>query len=113
MHSRERRKSSMDPKVTEELRILETMVLNWKRDYLSMTSGEGDDEFLADDFQEEVTRHVSQFVRRLYENNHLSLSEANEFLDTCYGHVEDLRKTLIEGNGGQRPGHVFGTWPNV
>ncbi len=84
-----------------ELQTLERMVLNWKSNYLSMRTPEGGDEFLADDFEEEITRHVSPFVRRLHENNHLSLSEAHEFLDACYSHVEDLHRSLIGGNGGQ------------
>lgn len=84
----------------QELESLERMVLNWKSNYLSMKSPEGGDEFLADDFQEEITRHVSLFVRRLHENNHLSVSEAKEFLNNCYIHVEDLRRSLIGGNGG-------------
>jgi len=83
-----------------ELRTLEKMVLNWKSDYLGMRTPEGGDEFLADDFQEEITRHVSPFVRRLCENNHLSLSEAREFLDACYNHVEEVRRPLLEGSGG-------------
>jgi len=90
----------MEQNVIKELQSLETMVLNWKSNYLSMRTPEGGDEFLADDFQEEITTHVSHFVRRLHENNHLSLSEAHEFLDVCYSHVEELRKLLIEGSGG-------------
>lgn len=89
----------MEQNVIKELQSLETMVLNWKSNYLSMRTPEGGDEFLADDFQEEITTHVSPFVRRLHENNHLSLSEAHEFLDVCYKHVEELRKSFIEGNG--------------
>jgi hypothetical protein len=90
----------MEQNVIMELRTLERMVLNWKSNYLSMRTPEGGDEYLADDFQEEITRHVSPFLGRLYENNHLSLSEAHDFLNACYSHVEDLRKLLIEGNGG-------------
>jgi hypothetical protein len=85
----------MEQNVINELRTLERMVLNWKSDYLNMRTPEGGDEYLAGDFQEEITRHVSPFVRRLYENNHLSLSQAHEFLDACYSHVEELRKSLI------------------
>jgi hypothetical protein len=90
----------MEQNVVKELQALKTIVLNWKSNYLSMRTPEGGDEFLADDFREEITTHVSHFVRRLYENSHLSLSEAHEFLDACYSHVEELRKSLIEGTGG-------------
>ena len=90
----------MEQNVVKELQTLERMVLNWKGVYLSMRTPEGGDEFLADDFREEITTHVSPFIRRLHENNHLSLSEAHEFLDVCYGHVEDLRILLNEENGG-------------
>jgi hypothetical protein len=90
----------MEQNVVKELQTLERMVLNWKRDYLSMGSGDGGDGYLVDDFHEEITTHVSPFVRRLHENNHLSLSEAHEFLDACYSHVEELRKALLEGSEG-------------
>ncbi|MDY0040126.1 MAG: hypothetical protein RBS57_07410 [Desulforhabdus sp.] len=90
----------MEPNVIKELQTLEAMVLNWKSSYMNMRTPEGGDEFLADDFQEEITTHVSHFVRRLYENSHISLSEAHEFLDACYSHVVELRTALIEGTGG-------------
>jgi hypothetical protein len=35
-------------------------------------------------------------VRRLFETNHLSASEAKEFMVYCYGQVEDLRAQLGE-----------------
>ena len=87
----------MELNVIKELQTLEMMVLNWKNDYLSMKTSGGGNEFLADEFHEEITTHVSPFVRRLCQNNHLSFSEAHEFLGVCYNHVEHLRRSLIEG----------------
>jgi len=88
----------MERNVVIELQTLERMVLNWKSNYLSMRTPEGGDEFLAEDLREEITTHVAPFIRRLHEEGHLSLSEAHGFLEGCYGHVEDLRKLLIEGD---------------
>jgi hypothetical protein len=89
----------MEENVRKELETLENMVLNWKRSYLGSATPEGGDEFLAEEFSEEISRHVSPYVRRLYENDHLTLPEAQGFLDLCQDHVEDLLKSLIEGSG--------------
>lgn len=69
-------------------------MLTWKRSYLRWAPPEGGGEFLAQEFQEEIDTHVYPYVRRLYENDYLSPSEANEFLDFCYSQVEDLRDSL-------------------
>jgi hypothetical protein len=84
----------MEDNVRKELDTLEQMVLNWKRSYLSMATPEGGDEYLAEEFQSEVTEYVSPHVRRLFECNHLTPEEFGEFLERCHDHVQDLRETL-------------------
>ena len=84
----------MEDNVRQELDTLEQMVLNWKRSYLSMATPEGGDEYLAEEFQSEVMEYVSPHVRRLFECKYLTPEEFGEFLERCYGHVEDLLQTL-------------------
>ena len=84
----------MEDNVRKELSTLEQMVLNWKRSYLSMATPEGGDEYLAEEFQHEVTEYLSPHVQRLFECQHLTPGEYDEFLKMCYGHVEDLRQSL-------------------
>ncbi|MBW1982058.1 MAG: hypothetical protein JRJ12_12640 [Deltaproteobacteria bacterium] len=86
----------MEKNVRKELDTLRTMVLNWKRSYLSYATPEGDDGFLADEFSEEISRHVSPLIRRLFETRYLSHSEACEFLDYCYAQVEEVRILVSE-----------------
>ncbi len=45
-------------------------------------------------FLKNSRHYVYPYVRRLYETNHLSDSEAEEFMDNCYRQVEDLRDQL-------------------
>ncbi|MGE5139970.1 MAG: hypothetical protein ACM3JD_10930, partial [Rudaea sp.] len=51
----------------------------------------GENEFLAQDLLEEIDNQIYPYVRRLYETNHLSQRELEQFLQYCYYQVEDLR----------------------
>ncbi|MBW1990639.1 MAG: hypothetical protein JRI59_00645 [Deltaproteobacteria bacterium] len=84
----------MEDAVRKELDTLEQMVINWKESYLNMATPEGGDEYLADELRSEVTEYISPFVRRLFECKYLTSMEASEFLERCYGHVEELRQLL-------------------
>ncbi len=86
----------MEENVQKELEVLKGMVLTWKREYLGWASSDEGDEFLAQEFREEIETHVYPYVRRLYECNYLSGSEAKEFLDFCNQQVEDLRNSSGE-----------------
>jgi hypothetical protein len=86
----------VEENVQREVETLKGMVLRWKRDYLESAPSDGGAEFLAQDFLEEIDSYVYPFVRRLYECNHLSGSEAKEFLDFCYNEVQELRNALSE-----------------
>ncbi|MCI0484957.1 MAG: hypothetical protein L0Y78_10290 [candidate division NC10 bacterium] len=89
----------MEENVQREVETLKGMVLRWKRDYLESAPSDGGGEFLAQDFLEEIDSYVYPYVRRIYECNHLSGSEAKEFLDFCYDQVEELRNSLREAEG--------------
>jgi len=84
----------MEENVRKELETLEGMVLTWKKSYLGWAPPSRGGEFLAKEFMEEIDTHVYPYVRRLYECDYLSSSEAREFLDFCYNQVEDLRDSL-------------------
>ena len=87
----------MEESVRKELGALKGMVLTWKESYLRWASPEGGDEFLAEEFSNEIQTHVYPYVRRLYETNHLNRSEASQLLDFCFGQVDDLREALKGG----------------
>jgi hypothetical protein len=91
----------MEENVVKELEALKTMVLRWKRSYLGWVPDDGEGEYLLEEFREEISRHVSPFVNRLFQNDHLTWSEAQEFLNYCYSQVEEVRQAVEEANSKQ------------
>lgn len=86
----------MKENVRQELEALEAMVLNWKRNYLEYASPEGNNDFLVEEFQEEITTYMSPYLRRLFQCDYLTETQAAEFLDSCYNQVDDLRRLIRE-----------------
>lgn len=86
----------MEENVRQELDALEQMVRNWKRNYLEYATPEGNNDFLLAEFQEEISTYLSPYLRRLFQCEHLTAEEAEEFLTACYNQVEDLRAQIRE-----------------
>jgi len=86
----------MEENVHQELDALKGMLNNWKTGFLSWASPDGDNDYVLLEFTEEIQMNLYPYVRRLFETNHLSESEAREFINYCYGQVEDLRTQLSE-----------------
>ncbi|MFA5110813.1 MAG: hypothetical protein WC443_05360 [Desulfobaccales bacterium] len=86
----------MEDNVRNELKAMEMMVLNWKRTYLGDATPDGNNDFLVEEFQEEITTYISPYLRRLFQCEHLTQPEAEEFLDSCYRQVDDLRRLIQE-----------------
>ena len=84
----------MEENVIKELNTLKGMLNNWKRGFLSWASPDGDNEYVLLEFQEEIQNQLYPYVTRLLEAEHLSQSEATEFMNYCYRQVEDLRDQL-------------------
>ncbi len=80
----------MKENVKKELDTIEMMVLRWKKSYLEWATPDGGNDYLIEEFSEEISTHVSPLVRRLYETNHLSLFEHHEFMESCYNQLNDL-----------------------
>jgi hypothetical protein len=91
----------MEENVVTELEALKTMVLRWKRSYLGWVPDDGEGDYLIEEFREEISRHVSPFVNRLFQNDHLTWPEAQEFLNYCYSQVEEVRQAVEEANSKQ------------
>jgi hypothetical protein len=86
----------MEENVVKELETLKGMLENWKRGFASWASPDGDNEYVLQEFVDEVRQHLYPYVTRLRETKYLSDSEAKEFMDYCFSQVEDLRNQLNE-----------------
>lgn len=86
----------MEENVHKELDDLKAMLNNWKTGFLSWASPDGDNDYVLLEFTEEIQMNLYPYVRRLFETDHLSESEAKEFMNYCLGQVEDLRTQLSE-----------------
>jgi hypothetical protein len=86
----------MEENVSKELDALKGMLHNWKAGFLSWASPDGDNEHVLLEFTEEIQMNLYPYVRRLFETNNLTVSEAKEFMIYCYGQVEELRCQLME-----------------
>jgi len=91
----------MEENVVKELDALKGMLNNWKTGFLSWASPDGDNDYVLLEFTEEIQMNLYPYVRRLFETNHLSESEATEFMVYCLGQVEDLRAQLREVSSNQ------------
>lgn len=90
----------MEENVRRELDTIKGMVLAWLEEYRGWAPPDGDGEFLAREFGEEIQTHVWPYIRRMHECEYLSWGEVREFMDYCYDRVEDLRKALAEAKAG-------------
>jgi hypothetical protein len=86
----------MEENVRKELDTLEQMVLNWKQCYLGDATPDGNNDFLVEEFQEEISTYVSPYIRRLFQCEYITADEAQEFLGFCDRQVEDLHNLIRE-----------------
>lgn len=86
----------MEEHIQREIEAIRGMVLTWKRKYLEWATPDGGNDFLVGEFMEELATYVLPFVRRMTQVNYLTMSEAREFLNSCYREVEDLRNSIEE-----------------
>jgi ribosome assembly protein YihI (activator of Der GTPase) len=84
----------MEENVRQELDTIKQMLHNWKRGFLGWASPDGDNDHVLLEFTEEIQEQLYPLVTRLRETEHLTGSEAKEFMDYCYSQVEDLRGQL-------------------
>lgn len=84
----------MEENVRKELDALEMMVFNWKQSYLRDATPDGNNDCLVEEFEEEIITYMSPYLRRLYQCEHLTTEEMQEFLNFCHRQVEDLRNLI-------------------
>ena len=96
----------MEENVRKELDVLKGMLNNWKKGFLSWASPGEDNDYVFQEFMEEIQQQLYPYVTRLMEAEHLSQAEAKEFMDYCYSQVEDLRNQLNQVETNERKKEV-------
>jgi hypothetical protein len=99
----------MEENVKKELDTIKEMVLRWQKSYLGWATSDGGNDYLIEEFSEEISMHVSPLVRRLHQSNHLSLFEHNEFMESCYSQINELRD-LIKIKEAEKKQTPKGVW---
>jgi hypothetical protein len=84
----------MKDTVRKELDTLTEMVLRWQKSYLGWATPDGGNDFLIEEFSEEISRHVAPLVRRLYESGYLNVSEHHEFMESIYNQINVLHDLI-------------------
>ena len=84
----------MKENVKKELDTIKQMVLRWQKSYLGWATSDGGNEYLLEEFSEEISRHVAPLVRRLYESGYLNVSEHHEFMESCYNQINELHDLI-------------------
>ena len=86
----------MEENVKKELETLKRLVLRWRESYLGWAKPDGPNEYLLEEFSEEITMYVSPLLRRFLDAKYLSPYEYNEFLESCYSQINELRDLIKE-----------------
>jgi hypothetical protein len=99
----------MEENVKKELDTIKEMVSRWQKSYLGWATSDGGNDYLIEEFSEEISMHVSPLVRRLLQSNHLSPFEHNEFMESCYSQINELRD-LIKIKEAEKKQTPKGVW---
>ena len=84
----------MEENVKKELETIKQMVLRWQKSYLGWATPDGPNEYLLEEFSEEISMHVAPLLRRLLENKFLSTFEHHEFMESCYNQINELHDLI-------------------
>ena len=84
----------MDTETKNEIDTLHQMVQNWKVSYFTFYSTDGVNEWIMEDFIEEISTHLIPYLHRLQECSHITGLDAANFFGRTDGEIEDLRRLL-------------------
>ena len=82
----------MEPNVVAEIETLKMMARNWKQGYESWIQLGEDNEYVYEDFTEDIITHMHPYMQRFVECEHLTSAEAGDLLEYCHGQVRKLRE---------------------
>lgn len=84
----------MEENVKKEVETLKQMMRNWRRGFLTWHEPGVENDYILQEFHEEITDQLMPYVGRLMHSEHLTCEEARKVMDDCYAEVEKLKKDL-------------------
>ena len=84
----------MDKIVKTETDDLHQMVQNWKKSWLGFYSTDGVNEWIMEEFLEEISVYIVPYIGRLLDCNHLTEIDCEGFYDRVSGEITDMRRLL-------------------
>lgn len=77
--------------IKKELEDLELMARNWLRGYKTWITP-GDNEYVYEEFKEDIFRHAVPYINRLVETEHIDGDTATKLLQYFLNQIDELRK---------------------
>ena len=84
----------MDKETKTETDDLHKMIQNWKKSWLGFYSSDGINEWIMEEFMEEVEIYLVPYVGRLKDTDYLTEIECEGFYDRLSGEIQDMRRLL-------------------
>ena len=84
----------MDPETKTEIDTLHQMVQNWKNFWLTQYSTDGVNEWIMEEFIEEVSTYIIPYVGRLLDTNNITETDCGVFYERLKDEITDMRRLL-------------------
>ncbi len=85
----------MDEGTKKELKDLENMVINWTKSYVRQIDPHGGNEYLIDEFNEEIHTNMIPYIVRLGESGNLTNEELAEFRAVIGAHIAGFTNLIL------------------
>ena len=86
----------MDEATKKELKDLENMVINWTKSYVRQIDPHGGNEYLIDEFNEEINTNMVPYIMRLGECEYLTSEELAKFKAVIGAHITGFVNLIYE-----------------
>jgi len=77
----------------KEVKTIRVMASNWKESYTTWTIKGDDNDYVYEEFIEDIFTHIEPYIKRLVAVKYITNQEAGELLKYCMSKVEELRDT--------------------
>ncbi len=84
----------MDKATNIETNDLHQMVQNWKKSWLGFYSTDGVNEWIMDEFMEELSVYIIPYVGRLFDIQYLTEIDCAIFHERLESEIADMRRLL-------------------